>query len=36
VIADPKPIECLARRRGETFYWFWIGDHVSYKRLLQR
>ncbi len=24
----------LAVRRGETFVWFWIGDHAIYDRLI--
>ncbi len=29
-----KSYRALARRRGESFYWFWIGDHADYERLL--
>jgi hypothetical protein len=25
----------LARRRGDTIAWFWIGTHAEYDRLLQ-
>ena len=25
----------LAIRRGETFYWFWIGPHDEYERILR-
>jgi len=24
----------LAARRGDSFYWFWIGSHADYERLL--
>jgi hypothetical protein len=24
----------LAARRGDSFYWFWIGSHAGYERLL--
>ena len=24
----------LAVLQGETFYWFWIGDHDAYERLI--
>jgi hypothetical protein len=24
----------LARRRGNVFYWFWIGQHDEYERLI--
>jgi len=24
----------LAYREGKTFYWFWIGSHREYERLL--
>lgn len=24
----------LAIVQGDTFYWFWIGDHNTYKRLV--
>jgi hypothetical protein len=24
----------LALRQGNTFYWFWIGNHDDYERLL--
>ncbi len=24
----------LAILEGDTFYWFWIGDHNTYKRLI--
>lgn len=26
----------LARRRGDIFNWFWIGDHDEYQRLVSR
>jgi hypothetical protein len=26
----------VARRRDDTFYWFWIGDHPGYERLISR
>jgi hypothetical protein len=25
----------LARRRGDEFFWFWIGPHDEYERLLK-
>lgn len=25
----------LARRKNEAFYWFWIGNHADYERLLE-
>jgi hypothetical protein len=25
----------LARHRGDNFYWFWIGSHAEYDRLLR-
>lgn len=24
----------LAEQRGDTFYWFWIGTHADYDKLL--
>jgi hypothetical protein len=26
----------LARQRGDDFYWFWIGPHAEYDRLVRR
>lgn len=26
----------LALRQGDTFFWFWIGDHDGYRRMLRR
>jgi hypothetical protein len=26
----------LGRLRGDTFYWFWIGPHDEYERLLRQ
>lgn len=26
----------LARQRGEDYYWFWIGSHETYNKLLKR
>jgi hypothetical protein len=26
----------LARRRGDDFFWFWIGSHNEYERILAR
>jgi len=26
----------LARQRGEDYYWFWIGSHEAYNKLLKR
>ncbi len=26
----------LARERGEDYYWFWIGSHEAYNKLLKR
>ena len=25
----------LARKRGEIIFWFWIGTHTEYDRLIQ-
>ena len=25
----------LAQHRGDTFYWFWIGNHDEYERLIR-
>ena len=25
----------LAQLRGETFYWFWIGPHAEYERIIR-
>jgi hypothetical protein len=29
-----KSYRALARRRGDSFYWFWIGTHADYDKLL--
>jgi hypothetical protein len=29
-----KSCRALARRKGDAFYWFWIGTHADYERLL--
>ncbi len=26
----------LARQRGEDYYWFWIGSHEAYNKLIKR
>ena len=26
----------LALREGDTLFWFWIGDHDEYERMLRR
>jgi len=31
-----KSYRALARRRGDAFYWFWIGTHADYERLLDQ
>ena len=31
-----KSYRALARRRGDAFYWFWIGTHADYDKLLDR
>lgn len=29
-----KSYRALARRRGDAFYWFWIGTHADYEKML--
>jgi len=29
-----KSYRALARRRGDSSYWFWIGPHTEYEKLL--
>jgi len=31
-----KSYRVLARRRGDAFYWFWIGTHADYEKLLDQ
>jgi hypothetical protein len=31
-----KSYRALARRRGDAFYWFWIGTHADYEKILGR
>ncbi len=31
-----RDYRALARRDGQTYYWFWIGHHQDYERLLRR
>jgi hypothetical protein len=31
-----RSYRALARRRGDAFYWFWIGTHSDYEKLLGR
>jgi hypothetical protein len=31
-----KTVRALAYREGRIFYWFWIGPHEDYERLLGR
>jgi hypothetical protein len=26
----------IARQRGDDYYWFWIGTHEAYNKLLRR
>jgi len=28
--------KAIARKRGDDFYWFWIGSHEQYNRVLKR
>ena len=31
-----RAYRAMARRRGDDYYWFWIGSHEAYKKLLNR
>jgi hypothetical protein len=31
-----KSFRALAYREGRTFYWFWIGSHEDYERIVSR
>ena len=31
-----RSYRALARRKGDTYYWFWIGSHEAYNKLLKR
>ena len=31
-----RSYRAVARKRGDTYYWFWIGSHEEYNKLLRR
>ena len=31
-----RSYRAIARRKGDDFYWFWIGPHEAYDNLLSR
>jgi hypothetical protein len=31
-----RSYRALARRRDDTYYWFWIGSHEAYNKLMRR
>ena len=31
-----RSYRALARKVGQTYYWFWIGSHEAYNKLLKR
>ena len=31
-----RSYRAVARRRGDAYYWFWIGSHEAYNKLLRR
>ena len=31
-----RSYRAVARRKDDTYYWFWIGSHEAYNKLLKR
>jgi hypothetical protein len=31
-----RSYRAIARLKGDTYYWFWIGSHEAYNKLLKR
>ncbi|MBI3693714.1 MAG: hypothetical protein HY238_02580 [Acidobacteria bacterium] len=31
-----RSYRAIARRKGDVYYWFWIGSHEAYNKLLKR
>jgi hypothetical protein len=31
-----RSYRAMARREGDVYYWFWIGSHEAYNKLLNR